>query len=692
MRGMRRWSIGVGLLALLAWAFPASGQQILIDKPVRAGELIVFPDLNDPLSYYYVNDKPHLATDATGKPQFSFLRYVENVRSGATEAEAREGEGGGIVHAVVALSVTPQQIAEGQRGLQRVKPGAKIVGPVVFKSGKFGLVSSFKDTNGNLTKQVVGLGNAPLLDGEKAAVSMQLTKLGAKILWESFQTPTPDISFSFEMDMTGYRSPHRALIEANFDQIYEHKAFGAGIATKYLAAEIKAAYDDLKREGAIKLTQVGEDEKLDALITTAYNKITEMMFAPIGGTGTPDLASLTGAGGSGGGLLDKATSMLEKNRTAAKAENEKIRAENKDIREENRKAEATAARGRSSRGSAAAPASHEATHASQASAGRDSTASDEEGPVVMPAARDEGVERPGRTDMADVDRISRGGEAPAPAPVAEREEEDVPEFAVLASFEMKSVHQSGVFKIDLNKYTTDNLTLRFDENVGDLRSLMKEGENFRQVNLDDPLYKQRELVVFVDGMNAKDFGDYINFATVQMRKKHQLGDETQDEVRIDRANFNKEGNNFKLMYGWKNDSDRRQWMNYEYQTTWSFFGGKDLQTPWQRANAGAINLAPPFQKRSVDLQADPDVIAKAEVRSITVKVYYKLGETEQVKQVTLNATKGQLSDRVDFILPAGKVDYDYEIKWTLKGNRSATSGRKTGSDAILFVDELPNAG
>ena len=33
---------------------------------------------------------------------------------------------------------------------------------------------------------------------------MQLTKLGAKILWESFQTPTPDISFSFEMDVTGF--------------------------------------------------------------------------------------------------------------------------------------------------------------------------------------------------------------------------------------------------------------------------------------------------------------------------------------------------------------------------------------------------------------------------------------------------------------------------------------------------------
>ena len=668
MKANARVALGAALLCALALAGPvltgpAWAQQILIDKPVRAGELVCFPDLNDPLSYYYVNDKPHLATDANGKPQFSFLRYVENVRSGATEAEAREGEGGGIVHAVVALSVPRELIAQAQRELQRVKPGAKLVGPVVFKSGKFGLVSSFKDTQGNLTKQVVGLGNAPLLDGEKAAVSMQLTKLGAKILWESFQTPTPDISFSFEMDVTGFRSPQRAVIEANFDQIYEHKAFSVGVASQYLAAEIKGAFDDLKREGAIKLTQVGEDEKLDALITTAYNKITEMMFSPMGGTGGPDLASLTGSGGQPS-MLDRATSYLRQNQQDARAENERIRADNRAQREERRRAEARSSRARHA---ALAPASG----ASEAP-GAPADSADEWGPPMAPAARP----------------YDPGAEEEEDAP-AERKEETVPSFAVLASFEMKSVRQRGIFKIDLNKYTTDNLTLRFDENVGDMRSLMKEGEHFRQVNLDDPLYKQRELVVFVDGMNAKDFGDYINFATVQMRKKHQAGEETQDEVRIDRKNFSSEGNAFKLLYGWKNDADRRQWMNYEYQTTWSFFGGKELQQPWKRANAGAINLAPPFQKRSVDLQADPDLIAQAGVRSITVKIFYNLGETEQVKQVTLNATKGQLSDKIDFILPTDKANYDYQIDWRLKGNKVVSSGRKSASEAILFVDEVP---
>src|SRR5262249_11678760 len=120
----------LGLLSASGAAREAAAQQILLDKPLRAGELVVFPDLNDETTYYYGSDKPHLAADANGQPQFSFLRWVENVRSGAGEADAREGEGGGIVHAVVSLGVAPEQLRDAQRELQRLKPGSRIQGPV----------------------------------------------------------------------------------------------------------------------------------------------------------------------------------------------------------------------------------------------------------------------------------------------------------------------------------------------------------------------------------------------------------------------------------------------------------------------------------------------------------------------------------------------------------------------------------
>ena len=654
-----------GLALCLALACPAAAQQILIDKPVRAGELILFPDLGDPNTYYYVSDKPSLALDANGRPQFSFLRYVENVRSGADQPEAREGEGGGIVHAVVSLSVSREQLADAQRGLQRLKPGARIVGPVVYKSGRFSLVSSFKDPQGGLTTQVVGLGAAPLLDGERAAVSMQLTKKGAKILWESFNTPTPDISFSFEMEVVGFRSPHRALLEANFDQIYEHQGFSAGLASTYLSAEIRGSFDDLRREGAIKLTQVGENEQLDQLIQVAYQKITEMMFQPSSGTGTPDLASLAGSAGGNTSLLDRATTQLNTSRAEARRENERIRRENREAEERER------ARPRGE----TAPGGGTAAGESQPAPTENGAAAGEEQPPVH--ARNAGLRQPDQPLVEPRETASR------------QQEETVPSVALVASFEMRRVRQRGTFTIDLNKSTADSITLRFDSNIGDLTRLRGDQNHFREVNLDDPLFRQREIVAFLDGLNAQDFGQYINFVTVEMRKKHATGDLTSDEIRIDRNNFSSAGNNWKLLYGWKGDNDRRRWMEYEYRALWSFFGGKTLEDPWKPSTFGALNLAPPYQRRIIQLDGDPESIQNAQVRLITVKVFYDLGSGEQVRQVSLNAAKGQLSERLEILLPANQTDYQYEITWRLRGDRTVNSGRKTSSDSILFVDEVP---
>lgn len=707
---MRRLALAacVLLTAGMLCATQCAAQQILLDKPVKAAELTLFPDLNDETVHYYLSDKPRLATDANGRPQFSFLRYVENVRTGPDEPEAREGEGGGIVHAVVALAVTDEQLRDAQRELQRARPGARIQGPVVYRSGKFGLVSSFTDTDGNLTTQVLGLGTAPILDGQKAAVSIQLTKLGAKILWESFKTAAPDISFSFEMDVDGFRSPKRALIEANFDQIYEHKAFGAGIASQYLAAEIKAAFEDLTRQGVIKVTQVGEDVKLEELLGTAYNKIVEMMFQPLGG-GAPSLASLGGVAGAGGpSLLDRATRLLADSRAEARRENERIRREGRET--ETRPATPRTGTGGGATGGTTPPAGGGATGGGAAGGttppagggatggGTPATGDAERpaagdatpaGPHVGPGGRAAGARTPTREQDVDPQRISHAEATAEERRARERERETVPSLAIVAAFEMKRIRQRGIFRIDLNKYTTDSLSMRFDENIGDMSRYMDDERHFRQVNLDDPLFRQRELVVFVDGLNAQDFGQYINFVTVQMRKRHARGDVTDDEVRIDRNNFNAEGNNFKLLYGWKNDNDRRRWLEYDYRTVWSFFGGHTLDEGWQTSTTGAVNLAPPLQRRTVELEAAPDLLEQAEVRLVTVSIYYRLGAAEQVRQATLNPGRQRLSERVEFVLPTDQLGYEYEIIWRLRGNRTVSSGRQSSAEAVLFCDELP---
>ncbi|MEK7834090.1 MAG: hypothetical protein AAB401_23585, partial [Acidobacteriota bacterium] len=405
---------------------------------------------------------------------------VENVRSGAGAAEAKEGEGGGIVHAVVELSVPKEMLDEARQDLRKIKSNGTIVGPIVYKGGTIALISSFTEANGNLAKKVIGLGKAPILDNEKAAISILLTKLGAKILWESFKTPTPDLSVSMEMEISGFRSPIGATIEANFDQIYEHKNFQVGATgvggPVVFAGEIKMAYDDLVKSGAIKVTQIGSDASIEKAVEAAYTKLTNMMFDPAGGTGTPSLNQLGIPGTGQPSALDRATTLLNNARQEARTENQRREAQNR-----------------------------QDLSTTEASVGRTNPGGT--GGTTIPGATRDTTGRPRFHTSEPISSVPNDRMAQIEDQFNRRQglvnsnQVTVPSLAVAFSFEMKRIRQQGIFRIDLNKYNSDNLVTRFDENFGQINC----ADCFREVNLDDPLYVQREIVAFLDGANAGDF-------------------------------------------------------------------------------------------------------------------------------------------------------------------------------------------
>lgn len=1074
--------------------FTANAQRIIIDKPVTAGELTLFPDIEDENAYYYLPDKLQLATNANGKPQFSFLRYVENVSSAGNETDIREGIGGGIVHAVIELSVTPEQVAEARNALRIVNSEGKIQGPVMYSSGIMTIISSFTNTAGDLSKQVVGIGKAPLIDGHKAAISMELTKKGAKILWESFKTPTPDMTFSFEMELEGYSAPKKAIIEADFEKVYNHHGFQLGASGSYdnivFGGEIDLAFDDLRNSGAIKITNMGADEDMEKLIETAYNKLTTMMFDPIGGTGNPIIKDLVKSVSGKKSPMDRATDLYKQNKgsstkktsmlwkypvlnnnsllayggnnsllgyypnmLSAKASNDewvvpdfytfmknyistlsyftdaeraaikkkmfageamdfvslkrknlakakamgktipewhdyrvflsqkefneikpKIEKDSiyiytvnidkknkrlgallksmkhlrkddvlncnaaisvgvewfvdylygysmgniKDMDEDLGKSEYSAMNttpilndnlllafngtshfppGYHFESKLIAPQDNwtpkqikelsldyiqllglpkerEAwiinaiNNYKNISFSNESSFSNRNYPLtfyqgyllsnsekikykdILEGNTDPDSEytelirdrmnsvvmaqeflndpqkdyilsevepdpskswcktfsilyaimvkrsgnpimpsEQGKKWLEEIKRLGDDNNAPELPPLpdlpptadkpdtdvqnkeSEKQDEiklpplpDVPpsdkevknddltkkdneevldmkakddrfkkeldrlkseedkkkqnsstakkgsaakantvnannkkkpdvkkkerksdfKLAVMASYQMKRVKQKGTFKINLNKYTTDKVVLRFDENIGKINC----EECFHQVNLDDPLFKQREIMAMIDGFNFDDFGKYINFVNLRIKKTHQSGDITYDEVRIDRDNFVKAANNFKMLYGWKGDDNRTKWLDYEFQAQWSFFGGNEVVGDWEGANANAINLAPPYLRKTIELEADPEMLKDKNVRSINVKLFYKVGNGEEVQQVTMMPSREQFSSKVDIMLPKGTLDYEYEITWRITGNKTTSSGRQKTSESILFVDEV----
>lgn len=671
-RGARSRALGA---ALGAWLLAASAfaQQIVLDAPVRAGGLIFFPVQGDESRYYYVPQRAHLAVGSTGLPEFSFLRYVQNVDAGK---EAGEGEGGGILHAVVQLGATDDELAAAAGELQRQRPGAQVAGPAVFKSGKFGLVSSFRDTSGALTRQVVGLGAAPILDGGRAAVSLQLTKEGAKILWQSFQTATPDVTFQFEMQLAGLRAPQRAVLEADFERIYAHQDFDVATATPTTAAEIRDVYDDLRNQGAIRLDVVGASAPLQTMIDFAYRKLMEIMFQPVGGSGTPSPEQL--AAGKGGGLLDKVTKQLADARKAAQDENRARRSERRSARE------AAAKRAQD----LAARAKDLAALAQKSGA---SGADPELLAILQAEAAYLRVAAAGAGDFA-----GRFEDVAAPAPESAADEGpadvEVPDFAALAVFELRKSRRSDHYRVDLNQSLPDELPIAFAENIGDLRRYLDNAAVFRNVNLDDPLFKQREVYGYFEGANADDFGKQVGFVSVQMRKQHQDGEETVGEARIDRSSFSAAGNRFALVYGYKGDDDRRKWLEYEYRSLWSFADGSTLELPWTKTSFGSFPVVPPYEKRSVSVEVfDREALRAKGVRGVVVKLYGELAGKKSTASTTLRLDQGPGAAALEVLLPRGREEYEYEIQWLFAGNQTRSSGVQRSDSGVLFVDEVPEA-
>lgn len=942
-------ALAIGCLGWLATPVAGEAQQVLLDEGVQAGDLMVFPTMGSGYEasdeYYYVHNSVQLARSPSGEPEFSFLRFVDNVRPEEGVDVQREGEGGGIVHAVVQLAVEESTLREAENELGRLRPGARIVGPVIYRSGTFGLVSSFLEEDGEWTRRVVGLGKAPVLEGSRAAVSIRLTKQGSKILWESFRMPTPDVSFRFEMEVAGLRSPTRVLLEADWDRVYNQQAFQVGIAGTFLAGEVSGEFDKLRNEGAIRIVQVGTDEDVEKAVDLAYNKLLKIMFEPVGGSDLPGLEQLARRAGQTS-MLDRASQLLASARAESRsggsraagvantvargarvlaqsargsganseaADSEAVEPEGtgesepaEDSNEqkpaqdssadssadsaeqeapetgaadpspedsaeqapaENQPADAgDTARTRAYmkaifdhhheslsialreylQGAESLPSTecleHESPKACEVSnlayAGArqghlhqhviptlrqrldsgPSVAGDIESSLLAEAREDErtrdlgsewtrtiksrlaslfyelaadslmairgrrleseeitaedqaaidqtferwmgradehgahlesGVQRTRElanqlgvpTDFPDLEtapdmgpwlsehvgggpggppRYSQaempggGGEEEARA-VADAEKRGPPpggadagggagggggagagegaarvrqpSFAVVGALRLRRSRQSGTFRLDMNKYSPDVQVIPFDSNIGDLNRYLDNPEFFREVNLDQPLFRQRAVSFRLAGLDAEDFGEYVNFVHVQLRR----GADTREELTVGAEEFSRTGNDYPLIYGFSGEESRDEWLGYEYRTVWSFFNGLEVEQPWQPGEAGAVALAPPLVRRQVEVTANPEDLREAGARAVTVRLYYGEGDQERFSEVLLRPDREVYAGLAEVILPAGEPEFEYETLWQLRGNQEVNSGRLRASSSILFIDEVPN--
>jgi hypothetical protein len=574
------------LLAALAPS-TAEAQQILVDRATRAAGLWCFPLAAEPKTYVYLPSSARLATDEAGRPQFSFVRYVAEARpapgAGAGEQSINTSGGGGILHFLVLIDTPEASVVDAQKVLRQTLKDDDVTlrGPVVFADGRYALVSSVLiKPDAPPERKLLASGRAPVFEGNRLAFSFDLSPEQATLLHKSMQMRTPDISIVFDMTFTGLNEAYDADLTINWSEVRNSQSFGAGGSVYFIGGDVELAFDELRRNNAIKLRSSGSDATMEALLTTVYSKLLELLFKPVEPERVPE--------GQRGGLMSALNTMLD------------------------------------SRG-------------------------------ALGSRRTTG-------------------------------------FGLNVSYQLKDMRSSGVTTLNFNHRATVERHSFITFNIGDLYAKYgKDTAFFRDVSLEDPTFRQREIQIGVDGALLPEFERYINGVTLTLRKQHQNGQETLREIVLDRrvvqADAGKAG--LKVVYTWNGDEDRAAWLQYDYRTRWSFKGGGSHQTDWTRADAPMIDLFTPYERRIVQIVGDRAALKQRGVRAVVVEVSYPFfGERRTQTIVVRPDQEPGAEPSAEITLPLGQHEYGYVITWQLEGNRRLTA-KGTDSGGIVFIDDVP---
>lgn len=158
-----------------------------------------------------------------------------------------------------------------------------VLGPVIFKEGRFTLISSIlsSEKKGALVRSVISTGEAPVLEGGRIALSFEMDPSRSKLLLESFKMNTPDVSVIFEMTFEGLSDAYDAKLKVNWNDVYSSEMINQKTNILFVSNDVSKTYNELRKNQAVELVSSGSDERMEIIVDHAYRKLTEMLFAPI---------------------------------------------------------------------------------------------------------------------------------------------------------------------------------------------------------------------------------------------------------------------------------------------------------------------------------------------------------------------------------------------------------------------------
>lgn len=164
--------------------------------------------------YYYLPTALRLSKNASGEPEFVFLKYVTDAREDAG------GVSGALMHFLMEWGLTEPQLKEVREKIKTLKPGAQVLGPAsVETNGE----RSFEVKSATLGsgQALFASGTAPTLPGGKVVTAAKMDKYAAQLLVNTFDKATSDVSLVLRFNYRVLMPAARGRIVIDWKKIHE---------------------------------------------------------------------------------------------------------------------------------------------------------------------------------------------------------------------------------------------------------------------------------------------------------------------------------------------------------------------------------------------------------------------------------------------------------------------------------------
>lgn len=154
------------------------------------------------------------------------------------------------------------------------------------------------------------------------------------------------------------------------------------------------------------------------------------------------------------------------------------------------------------------------------------------------------------------------------------------------------------------------------------------------VLLNDPFFQHRNINLILDLEAEEMFESEVNYVTVNVRKKRNSGNDFKDSKTIDRAYLKENGISASLTYARGDDKNSDV---FEYKTQWSLRSGNIYpeNSQWQKGDWESVTLIPPVTPRTIEFEADVDLLKSLGFTRATLLVRYYKFEKEIEESIPL---------------------------------------------------------